>query len=73
MPSPQQFQAPLKTFANLSSPRGIAINPNNQVVITEENRHAVTVYGRKSRKILTFGTFGTGEVQLNQPLGVAGG
>ena len=71
IPSSKQFQAPLKTIANLNSPRGIAINPKNQIVITEENQHSVMVYGRKSKKILTFGNFGTGDSQLNQPLGVA--
>ena len=71
MPPPQQFQAPLKTIANLSGPRGIAINQKNQIVVTEENCHAVTVFGRKSKKILTFGVFGLEESQFNQPLGVA--
>ena len=71
MPPPQQFQAPVKTITNLSSPMGIAINSKNQIIVTEENRHAVTVYGRKSRKILTFGFYGLEESQFNQPLGVA--
>ena len=71
MPPPQQFQAPVKTIANLCGPRGIAINPKNQVVVTEENQHTVTVFGRKSRKILTFGAFGFEDSQFNQPLGVA--
>lgn len=70
-PPPQQFQAPVKTISNLNCPKGIAINPKNQVVITEENRHVVTVFGRKSKKILSFGAFGTEESQFNQPLGVA--
>ena len=69
-PPPQQFQAPVKTITNLSSPRGIAVNHKNQIVITEENRHVVTIYGRKSKKILSFGSFGSQDSQFNQPLGV---
>ena len=71
MPPPQHFQAPVKTIVNLSNPRGVTITPKNQIVVTEENRHAVTVYGRKSKKVASFGSFGSGESQLNKPLGVA--
>lgn len=71
MPPPHHFQSPVKTIANLSNPRAVAITPKNQVVVTEENRHIVTVYGRKSKKITSFGSFGSGESQLNKPLGVA--
>ena len=69
-PPPQHFQSPVKTIANLSNPRGVAINPKNHVVVTEENRHSVTVFGRKSKKVLSFGTDGTDTANLNKPLGV---
>ena len=70
-PPPQHFQAPVKTISNLSSPRALAINAKNHVVVTEENRHSVTVFGRKSKRILSFGSSGTDHSLLNKPLGVA--
>ena len=70
-PSPQHFQAPVKTIANLSSPRGVAVNSRNQVVVTEETRHSVTVFGRKSKKVLSFGTSGEASSLLNKPLGIS--
>ena len=71
-PPPQHFQAPVKTISNLSSPRALAINAKNHVVVTEENRHSVTVFGRKSKKVLSFGSSGTEDASLlNKPLGVA--
>lgn len=70
-PPPQHFQAPVKTISNLSSPRALTINAKNHVVVTEENRHSVTVFGRKSKKVLSFGSSGSDASLLNKPLGVA--
>ena len=70
-PPPQHFQAPVKSISNLSSPRALTINARNQIVVTEENRHSVTVFGRKSKKVLSFGSSGPDASLLNRPLGVA--
>ena len=69
-PPPQQFQSPVKSIGNLNSPKGVAVNSKNQVVVSEEERHSITVYGRKSKKILSFGNYGSQESEMNQPLGV---
>lgn len=70
-PPSTQFQVPVKTIGKLNSPKGLAVNGKNQIVLSEENRHAVSVYNRKGKKVLSFGGFGSDSGQFSHPLGVA--
>lgn len=70
-PNADQFNQPLRSITKLTSPRGIAINKKNHIIATQETAHTVTVYGRKCKKILSFGSIGTEQGQFNQPTGVA--
>ncbi len=70
-PTADQFNQPLRSITKLNSPRGVAINKKNQIIATQETAHTVTVYGRKCKKVLAFGSPGTEPGQFNQPTGVA--
>ena len=65
-----QFQMPLKSVSKLSSPKGVAVNRKNQIVISEENIHQMSVFGRKAKKVFSFGSPGENEGQLSHPIGV---
>ncbi len=66
-----QFNQPIRSITKLNSPRGVAINKKNQIIATQEIAHTVTVYGRKCKKVLAFGSPGAEPGQFNQPTGVA--
>ena len=69
-PSGDQFNQPLRSITKLTAPRGVAIDKKNRIIATQETAHTVTVYGRKCKKITSFGAFGTEQGQFNQPTGV---
>jgi len=65
-----QFQSPLRSITKLSCPKGIVVNHKNQIIVTQESQHNVTVFGKRCRKVLSFGSYGAGEAQFNHPSGV---
>lgn len=68
--SSNQFQNPLRSITKLSSPKGLIVNHKNQIIISQESQHNVTVFGKRCRKVLSFGSYGAGEAQFNHPCGV---
>ena len=70
-PPSTQFVSPVKTIPRLSSPKGLAINSKNEIILSEESRHVVSVFGKKSKKVLSIGSFGSDKGQFNHPVGVA--
>ncbi len=71
-PSPSsQFHAPVRSISKLTTPKGLAVNKKNQIIVSQEDLHNVTVFGRRCRKVLSFGSSGSGEAQFNRPNGVA--
>ena len=70
-PPTSQFHQPIRIITKLSSPRGVVVNGSNQMIVTEEGCHAVTVYGKKGKAVLKTGTMGSSEGTFNSPVGVA--
>ena len=70
-PLPTQFQAPVKSIGKLNSPRGITVNKKYQIVVTEEAKHIMSVFGKKSKKMVCVGSLGPKESDFNHPMGVA--
>ena len=70
-PPSTQFTSPVKTIPKLGSPKGLAVNSKNEIILSEESRHAVSVFGKKSKKMLSIGSFGSDKGQFNHPVGVA--
>ena len=53
-------------------PRGVAIGPNDEVVIVDSNNKEVIIFDKDLKLIRTFGQ-GSGDSKLNDPVGVAVG
>ena len=70
-PLTSQFHQPIRVITKLSAPRGVAVNGSNQMIVTEEGSHTVTVYGKKGKAVLKTGTMGSSEGTFNSPVGVA--
>ena len=70
-PNGAQLQQPVKTISKLQGPKGLTVNSKNQIIVCEENCHTVTVYGRKTKKLISIGEFGKDLGQFNHPTGVA--
>ena len=68
--SSDQFHTPIRSITKLSNPKGIVINHKNQIIISQESLHNVTLYGKRCRKIVSFGSYGDGEAQFNHPSGL---
>lgn len=68
--SSNQFHAPVRSITKLSSPKGLVVNHKNQIIISQEGLHSITLFGKRCRKILSFGSRGDGEAQFNHPSGV---
>ena len=66
-----QFHAPVRSINKLTTPKGLAVNRKNQIIISQEDLHNVTVFGRRCRKVVSFGSSGSGEAQFNRPNGVS--
>lgn len=69
-PPTSQFHQSIRIINKLSSPRGVAVNGTNQMIVTEESSHTVTVYGKKGKAVLKTGTMGSSDGAFNSPMGV---
>ena len=69
-PPSTHFHTTVRSITKVSSPRGITVNNKHQMIISQENAHTITVFGRKFRKVLSFGTQGSDEGQFNHPSGI---
>ena len=53
------------------NPQGIAIDAAGDVYVVETNLHRVRKFDRDGHERATFGSFGSGDGQLNTPVGIA--
>ena len=70
-PNGSQLQKSIKSIAKLQGPKAVAVNSKYQMVVSEESRHAVSVYGRKAKKLVSIGDYGKEKGRFNHPTGVA--
>ncbi|MDQ2786405.1 MAG: glycosyltransferase family 39 protein [Chloroflexota bacterium] len=52
-------------------PRGIAIAPNGLLYITDTGNSRILVFDKTGAFVRTFGSFGTGDGQMDNPVGIA--
>ena len=62
---------PILTIDRVNGPWGVAVTQSGEVVITERDRHCVSVVSWYGKKLQSFGTRGSGHGQFNEPRGVA--
>jgi tripartite motif-containing protein 2/3/tripartite motif-containing protein 71 len=64
--------AVLLAIEDLQRPWGVVINQRGEMVVTEYSGHCVSIFSsRAAKKILSFGTRGSGEGEFDFPTGVA--
>lgn len=66
-----QFHSPVRSISKLTTPKGLAVNRKNQIIVSQEDLHNVTLFGKRCRKVLSFGSYGSGEAQFSSPNGVS--
>ena len=69
-PTPQMRIEPVKTITGLSSPWGVAVCNNGDIVVAENEAHCITILNKQGKKVKSFGTKGT-KIDFCYPRGVA--
>ena len=71
IPSPEMRGKPVNVISGLTSPYGVAITKNEEIVVTELYANRITILNKEGKKVKSFGTEGTKESQFTHPRGVA--
>ena len=58
-------------IGGVDDPCGIAVNQRGEVVVTDRNRHCVSVFSPSGEKLQSFGKHGSGQGEFDNPCGVA--
>ena len=66
----EKLGTPILTLGGVRGPWGVAINQRGEVVVTEFDRHCISVFSPSGEKLRSFGTFGSGQGQFEYPCGV---
>ena len=67
----EKLGIPIQSIDGLIRPWGVAVNQRGEVVISEEDKHCISIFSPSGEKLLTFGTCGSGQGQFCVPRGVA--
>ena len=55
---------------NVPHPWGVVVNHRNEIIVSENKNHCVSVFHPSGKKLRSFGTQGSGDGQFNCPMGV---
>ncbi len=67
----EKLGTPILTIGGVEVPYGITFNQRGEVVVTEWRGNCVSIFRSNGEKILSFGTYGSGQGQFSYPRGVA--
>ena len=68
----EKLGTPILTIGGIENPWGIAVNQRGgEVVVSDSIRNCVSVFSPSGVKLRSFGTYGSGHEQFEQPYGVA--
>ena len=56
---------------SVSRPWGIVVNKKREIIVSESNKHRISVYSINGRKLRSFGSQGSREGQFKKPRGLA--
>ena len=70
-PDPTQLGRPVRVVTGLNMPYGIAYNCRGEMIVSEWNGHAVSIFNIRGQKIRTFGSRGDSPDQMIYPAGIA--
>ncbi len=61
---------PILSLERLGQPCGIVVNKQGHLIVTERNKHCVSVFSPGGKKLKFFGKYGSGQGELAFPSGV---
>ena len=67
----QELGTPIKTISGVKGPWGVAVNKRGEVIVAESSQHCVSIFSPTGGKLQSFGSYGSGHGQFNEPRGVA--
>ena len=70
-PDPRQLGLPVRTVTGLDHPYGIAFNSHQEMIVSENVGHRLSIYDIRGQKIRTFGSHGDSPDQIEFPAGIA--
>ena len=62
--------SPILSISGVSHPWAVAINHEGNVIVTESNKHCVSLFSSSGKRLMSFGNRGSEEGQFNYPRGV---
>ena len=60
----------IKTITGVKKPYGMALNQRGEILVVEKDGHSISIFSPTGEKLRSFGSFGSGPGQFNQPHGV---
>ena len=67
----QKLGTPIKTISGLKGLWGVAVNQRGEIIVAEVSGLCVSIFSPAGEKLKSFGSYGSGQGQFNQPRGVA--
>ena len=58
-------------LGQLQAPRNIAVGPDGRLYVADTGNHRIQIFSADGQALTTFGEFGTGAGQFNEPWGIA--
>ena len=70
-PDPRQLDLPVRTVTGLKGPYGIAFNSRQEMIVSENSGHRLSIFDIRRQKIGAFGSHGDCPDQMKYPKGIA--
>ena len=66
----EKLGTPIRTIDGVQRPRGMVVNQNGEVVVTEAGKGMVSVFSPDGERLRSFGSPGSGQGQFDHPWGI---
>ena len=66
----EKLGIPIRTIDGVRGPRGVEVNQKGEVVVTEADKHMVSVFSPDGERLQSFGSYGSGQGQFDYPWGI---
>ena len=66
----EKLGIPIRTIDGVQRPRGVVVNQNGEVVVTEAGKCMVSVFSPDGERLRSFGSYGSGQGQFDHPWGI---
>ena len=69
-PHPEMREKPIKLVGDLNGPYAVGLTKSGSIVVTEWDRHCISVLSSEGEKFATYGKKGLEQLQFNCPAGI---